>query len=443
MFPSVTLNNLPNELLLIIFQDLDTSSLIAVSCLCRRINALALSQILFPRTDDLETGLCANAMRFGGPWGRLPFNCVPALRLSFSMKHPVHFFSCQFSLVECVKEMEQVTRLFKTGRVLEYVFLRFPEFPAVFRQPSTYSPTDCGAAFSSLLRHLHRVQSHTLDITCAPQVEYDDRTKFDGPAVGTLKDITISRAHFMLTDFFRDWTVSTMNLSPLTAVSLENVDISALLPSLSLSSLQKLVIRCPDLHLSDIMPFLLRHPTIRNLTLRVTCDNATLAPGSLPELKDLSSSAECLSQLLSSPGSMLHLHSVTCYGSVTPFPITPPPSNVVQMLFQNVALHGAITTLDLPLSDLNISEEWLSVTPRFEHLLTGITALYIDSSINAKEESVVKQRIIESIVLFPKVETLTLFGWPRCEEFARSIKAAYPRLQKVFSGLTDISRSII
>ncbi|KAK0450285.1 uncharacterized protein EV420DRAFT_745940 [Desarmillaria tabescens] len=354
------------------------------------------------------------------------------------MKDHVDLLSCRFSLGECAKEMEQVTRLFKTERELHSVFLHFPGWPTLFQPPAAYSPIECGAAISGLFRHFHSVKCHSLDINDAPQVEYAEGTKFDGPIVNTLKDISISHAQFMLKEFFHDWTISTMNLSPLTKVSLVNVDVRTLLPSLFLPSLQKLVVRCPDLHLTDIMPFLSRHPTINNLTLRVTCDDASLPPGSLPELKSLTSSADCLSQLLSSLDSMLQIHSVICYGSVSLFPIIPPPPSTVQTLFQNIALHGTITTLDVPLSDLNTSEEWLSVTPRYEHLLTGITTLYVESSSTARKESTVRQRIIESIVLFPRVETLTLFGWPQREEFARSIKAVYPSLHRITSGLTDI-----
>ncbi|KAK0186706.1 hypothetical protein F5146DRAFT_140650 [Armillaria mellea] len=233
-----------------------------------------------------------------------------------------------------------------------------------------------------------------------------------------------------------------MMLSPITQVSLVDVDIRAFLPFLSLPSLKKLDIRCPDLHSSRVTPFLTRHPTIGNLMLRVIDDDAFLAPGSLPDLKDCNSTIEVLYRLLSSPDSMPLLQRVTCYGSVIFSTVTPPPSSAIQMLFQTIALHDSIDTLDLPLADLNLSEEWLSVTPRYEHLLTGITTLCVDPSMTARTESVVRQRIIESVVLFPKVETLRLFGWPRCEEFARSIKAAYPRVQRIMSGLTDISQSI-
>ncbi|KAK0450296.1 uncharacterized protein EV420DRAFT_746967 [Desarmillaria tabescens] len=242
MPPSTTLNHLPNELLLLIFQDLDTSSLIAVSCLCKRINSLALAQILFPH-NTYFSGLSSIIMRFGS--SGLSFSSIPALRLAFSMKDHVDLFSCQFSLGECAKEMEQVTRLFKTERELHSVFLHFPGWPTLFQPPAAYSPIECGAAISGLLRHLHSVQCHSFDINNAPQVEYAEGAKFDGPIVNTLKDISISRAHFMSADFFRDWTISTMNLSPLTEVSLVNVDVRALLPSLFLPSLQKLVIRCP------------------------------------------------------------------------------------------------------------------------------------------------------------------------------------------------------
>ncbi|KAK0217112.1 hypothetical protein IW262DRAFT_1484147 [Armillaria fumosa] len=212
------------------------------------------------------------------------------------------------------------------------------------------------ASICSLLCHLRPVQCHTLNINNAPDVEYPEGAKFHGSIVNTLKDVTLSRAYFMFTQ-----------------VSLVDVDIRAVLPSLCLPSLRKLDIRCSGLHLSHVTPFLSRHPTIGILMLR------------------------------------------------------------------NIAPHDSINTLDLPLVDFNVSNEWLSVTPRYEHLLTGITNLYINPSMTVRTESVVRQRIIESIVLFPRVETLRLFGWSRCEEFARSIKAAYPRLQKIMSGVTDIS----
>ncbi len=435
-----TLNDLPNELLLLIFQDLDLPSLIAVSCLCKRINAIALAQFVSPQTDLHDIRSTAPSLRFGG--SHLPFNSIAALRLSFSMRCPVGFLSFQLSQEGYVKEMEQVTRLFKTERVLRSLFFNLPGLPAHFPPPASYSPMDCCAAICSLLCHLHCVRCHTLNINNAPQVEYPEGAKFDGPIVTTLKDIILSRAHFMFADFFRDWTLSTMMLSPLTRVSLVDVDIRALLPCLSLPSLKILHIHCPDLHLSRVTPFLSRHPTIGNLMLTVISDDAFLSPGSLPELKDFSSTAECLSRLLSSPDSMPQLQRVTCYGSIFNT-ITPPTPSAMQILFQNIALHDSIDTLDVPLADLTVSPEWLSVTPRYEHLLTGITSLGVGTTMTARAECVLRRQIIESIVLFPKVETLRLLGWSRCEEFARSIKAAYPRLQRIVSGLSDTSQSII
>ncbi len=155
-----TLNNLPNELLF----------LIVVSCLCERINAVVLAQVVPPHTDFYGLRFTAPSLRYGGS-SRLPFNNIAALRLSFSMRYPVSFLSFQFSLQEYVKEMEQVTRLFKIERVLQSLFLHFPRSPALFQLPASYSPVDCSAAICSFLCHLHRAQCHTLDINNAPQVE--------------------------------------------------------------------------------------------------------------------------------------------------------------------------------------------------------------------------------------------------------------------------------
>ncbi|KAK0495472.1 hypothetical protein EDD18DRAFT_1169411 [Armillaria luteobubalina] len=433
-----TLINLPNELLFLIFQDLDLPSLIAVSCLCKRINAVALAQFISPHTNFYGIRLTTPSLRFGGSESRLAFNSIAALRLSFSSKCPVGFLSFQFSQEECLKEMEQVTRLFKTQRVLQSLSLHFP-MPGLSEEPVSYSPTACCASICSLLCHLRPVRCLTLNINNAPEVEYPEGAKFHGPIVNTLKDVTLSRAHFMFTDFFRDWTLNIMMLSPLTQVSFVDVDIRDVLPSLSLPALKQLNIRCLDLHLSHVTPFLSRHPTIGILMLRVITDDAFLIPDSLPELIDISSTVECLSRLLSSPDSLPQLRRVVCYGSVILSTVPPPPASAVQILFQNIALHDSIDTLDLPLVEFNVSDEWLSVTPRYEHLLTGITKLCINPSMTVRAESVVRQRIIESIVLFPRVETVRLFGWSRCEEFARSIKAACPRLQKIVSDITDIS----
>ncbi|KAK0186707.1 hypothetical protein F5146DRAFT_1162125 [Armillaria mellea] len=213
--------------------DLDLPSLITVSCLCKRINAVALAQFVPPHTDPvaaeaespilsflkyhplltfmhlflpaadfngqqlrktsqecqsnkekktekavLQEGdeseqregklnilakrpmlawgqigdffgirSTAPSLRFGGS-SRLPFNSMAALRLSFSMKCPIGFLSFQFSSGDYVKEMEQINN--------------------------------------------------------APEVEYPEGAKFDGPIVNRFKDLTLSRANFMFSDFFRD-----------------------------------------------------------------------------------------------------------------------------------------------------------------------------------------------------------------------------------------------
>ncbi|KAK0450280.1 uncharacterized protein EV420DRAFT_745863 [Desarmillaria tabescens] len=283
-FPSVTLNNLPNELLLLIFQDLDPSSLISVSCLCRRINAVALTHLLFPKMDysDALVQLRANSLSFGLSTG-LPFDSIAGVRLSFSMKHPIEFFSCHFSTTDCIREMEQVERLFETGRVMECVDFRFPR-GSLFFPDEDASPPGCDVnspAVDRLFRHLHRTKCRSFGTYDVLPVKYDDEARFGGPVISTLKFITISRSPFLLTDFFREWTISTMNLSPLRDVTLEDVDIETLLPLLSLPSLQKLDIRCLDLPLSDITPFLARHPTIESLMLRVFFDDAYLPPVTL------------------------------------------------------------------------------------------------------------------------------------------------------------------
>ncbi|KAK0473448.1 hypothetical protein IW261DRAFT_1596413 [Armillaria novae-zelandiae] len=364
-----TLCNLPNELLCLIFEDLDLSSLIAVSCVCQRINSVALAQFISPHTNFYGIRLAAPSLLFGGS-SRLAFNSIAALRLSFSMKCPLGFLSFHFSLEGCLEEMEQVTRLFKTQRALQSLSLHFPGMPTLFDAPAAlYSPMDCCAAVCSLLCHLRPVRCHALNINNTPQVEYPEGAKFHGPIVNTLKDIALSRAHFMFTDFFRDWTLNTMMLSPLTQVSLVDMDIRAVLPSLSLPSLEKLTIRCPDpssksRYALSIAPSHHRQSYAQG-NYRTT---AFLAPASLPELTDISSTR------------------VTCYGSVILSPVTSPHPSAVQMLFQNIALHDSIDTLDLPLVDLNVSDEWLSVAPRYEHLLTGITDLYINPSMTVKIE---------------------------------------------------------
>lgn len=61
---SVTFNDLSSELLLLIFSDLDPASLIGVSRSCQRINAIALTFLLFLKTDfsDCLSRLRANIL---------------------------------------------------------------------------------------------------------------------------------------------------------------------------------------------------------------------------------------------------------------------------------------------------------------------------------------------------------------------------------------------
>ncbi|KAK0186730.1 hypothetical protein F5146DRAFT_1143120 [Armillaria mellea] len=67
------------------------------------------------------------------------------------------------------------------------------------------------------------------------------------------------------------------------------------------------------------LSFLSRHPTIQSLILRISFDDAELALdlSPPPKVDDLSSTAECLSRLLSSPDSMHRLRSATCYNPRT------------------------------------------------------------------------------------------------------------------------------
>lgn len=122
----VTPNDLPSELLLLIFQDLDASSLIGVSCLCRRFNAVALT-FLFPKTDfnDCLSRLRANTLCFRLS-DSLSFSSIPTVRLSFSMRHPLDYLSCHFT-EEYIREIEQVEKLFETERQLQHVICDFED----------------------------------------------------------------------------------------------------------------------------------------------------------------------------------------------------------------------------------------------------------------------------------------------------------------------------
>ncbi|CAK5266764.1 unnamed protein product, partial [Mycena citricolor] len=169
-----------------------------------------------------------------------------------------------------------------------------------------------------LERVIRALKPHTVAITrsdepepSAPLVKSTERASkrvIPLPVLPALKSLNIHSSLLFHTTFYR-WTMHTLNTSPLTSLSLDNIDLSLFdwhetLPRLSLAVLDHLHLgmHC-SIAVPDLKAFLHRHPSITSLDLSFHEAIGPLhAPGpALPNLRRIRATPEYLVYFLSGP----------------------------------------------------------------------------------------------------------------------------------------------
>ncbi|KAK0221494.1 hypothetical protein IW262DRAFT_1374227 [Armillaria fumosa] len=436
---STTLADLPNELVFIILDELDLEQIMLVACLCRRLNYVALSYHIHRSMEPNKTTITSesascttllrslsltnselNSLSFGafGTHCDLPFSSFKAIRLWLVTCPPVKNVACKFSEI-FAPEAEQVARYFRTCPGLDQITLNFP--PIYLRRSEQYAEREKQrhwAALEKLLHSLERVvapKPHRIaglfhpSLTLMGRMDIEeDGSAFDGPLLKNFRMIYLSDAKFLFCPSFRYWTIASLNTCCITSLHLDDVDIGPFLDLVQMDSLQRLMIqRCPRLLHSDLIPFLSRHASITELeaSLLGPAGNTAFISESLSNLTRVAGPMDFLLVGLALPSVMANVAEVVVnYSSLTP------SIEDTQRLLSFVADRPSITSLSIPLHQLNSTGDWLDYTgTRYESQVVHLTRLWVNA-ITFRFDEETSRRMVDAVSLFPQVDEFGMWG---------------------------------
>ncbi|KAK0437366.1 hypothetical protein EV421DRAFT_2038299 [Armillaria borealis] len=344
---ATSLADLPNELLIMIFHQISTDDMVAVACICRRLN-----EVMFSYHFHTSKKLLGDYVQFGNI-GR-PFSSLRHLRLCFVNKPHITSMTFRFS-ASFEKEMKEVDRyLASISHVpalhIDFRSLSFVPLPGVKQCQSTIL-----LSFKDFCETLSKLKCRTLTTSAyASSLKLLEDPIFKPPPLTTLRTVTLyaQPKHFM------DWLIGSMNHSNVRSLTVmfNGADI---LPRLTLPRLTNLLCRGPDTSLVAVSAFLSRHPTLQSLHLLggTSPTNKSLLQdgiGLFPCMTSINASADTLATLLEFPRAFPILQDVCMQG-----PVTANDTNIrlVQEIFILISRIPTITTIKFPLTNL-ASKGW-------------------------------------------------------------------------------------
>ncbi|KAJ6529279.1 hypothetical protein B0H19DRAFT_1193534 [Mycena capillaripes] len=373
--PPATLLDLPNELLLVISEQLDDDGLLNLAAICKRVNLLLIPGIFARFGFELPAPFC----------GSLPFLSFSGENLDLLRAIGIAYFVNSIEAIDCAffaynryispKETFGACSALNTLaiRLAHLGHLRFNPYvtghtthelfgwsdamavllnsaagrgdcaitvcsgpkddyvadPRPFshafqvRVSGNATPSQSG---TTLLQRLRRALasvfrlsrgSHSLPRTSAlavlsspsepESIERPSGVKIPFLSQSALTTLNIHSSFLLHANFYR-WTLHTLNTSPLTTLSLDNIDLShydwtLTLPALTLPALTTFEIGQCAITVPDLDLFLVRHPTIRTLDLPFHPAIGALSPPAavclLPHLASISATPDYLLYFLS------------------------------------------------------------------------------------------------------------------------------------------------
>ncbi|PBK75233.1 hypothetical protein ARMSODRAFT_951323 [Armillaria solidipes] len=452
----ITLADLPNELVFIILEELDLEETISVACLCRRLNYVALSYYIHRAMEPNRTATTSlwcslshthgelSTLLFGAldAGYRLSFSLLKAIRLWLVMSPPIKDVTCMFSN-DFAQEAEQVTRYFGTCPELDVLTLTFFSIHLGYSVEETEKQRN-RATLEKLLRSLGRVVAGPLSrsLTLMGDLVIEEGgSAFDGPPLKNFETVHLSDSNFLFCPSFSDWTITSLNACCITSLRLNEVDIGPSLHQIQMDSLERLMIlSCPRLLHSDLIPFLSRHAYITQLEafLLGPAGNTAFTSGSLPNLTRVVGPMDFLLVGLALPSVMASVADV----AVSDSSISPSIDDT-QRLLSFVADRPSITSLSIPLDQLNSTRDWLDyIGTRYEPQVAHLTRLRVNAlGFHFDEETT--RRMVDAVSLFPQVDEFSMWaimmGTEWEEEFLAKARETCHGLKAVgFSPTTKI-----
>lgn len=445
--------DLPDEILLIIVENLEEQDLITLGRLCRRLNRLALSRAIhlilnMERSVKIGTFIrrartmhSRSALIVGKVLGGIEFPLLKAISLSlFKKPSCIQSIECTFSQQDFEHEASEVAFYFRTTPELIRIRLILNSGQGLFgedfynlesllarmglqqgiTQPPVVEDTKerDDVAFRKLLRGLASLTAPNPIRGPSRQPRWvvferdliigESTTIFQCQPLVVSGEVKILGTNVLFSTSFIDWTIASLNASHITTLTLHGLDdVGQHLSRIRMDHLQILRVQSPLLSPSHLIPFLSRH----NLLVRLFIDDIlpvedtsiAFPPGSLPNVTYLNAPSDVILLALSK-SSIAPL--VTDVG----LKYQDRPSVVdLQKLLRMVAAHPHVCSLHIPFASLNQTREWLDYRGRrFESRLTHIKYL----SVVVPEEDWIDQevalRIAESAMRFPQVERISI-----------------------------------
>ncbi|KAJ7572546.1 hypothetical protein C8J56DRAFT_989394 [Mycena floridula] len=350
-FSLMRLTDLPDELLHLICEHLDEDldSLLSLAILNQSLNRIALGKYYSVINFDQEETF------LGLGTASIPFRHLQSFMLD--LRRPQFTaISAHFSL-DFSKELDQLVRIIQSNKLSYTAYLSFPY---------QYRPSEqSNKLFHQLLCTVS--QSPCNSIAVRGKVHSDD---FEVPPIATLENIDMDSSSFLVQPSLLSWIVQSANSSS----SLRKLTISCEIPSRFLSQLH-----LPELvHLNfdtKILPpggfdefssFLIRHPSIQTLSVRLNPDQVPTpypvwpARG-LPNLSDLLTNPVHLQYLLSSD-TLPALKSLTLLLAFSPeLESSTQRALMMTETMAKISDHVSISTLQFDITESTRKDDWFDV----------------------------------------------------------------------------------
>ncbi|PBK97250.1 hypothetical protein ARMGADRAFT_631165 [Armillaria gallica] len=451
--PPATMMDLPDEILLIIVENLEEEDLITLGRLCRRLNRLALSRAIHlilnmersvtigTFTRRARTMQSRSALIVGKVLGGIEFPLLKAISLSlFKKPSCIQSIECTFSQQDFEHEASEVAFYFRTTPELIRIRLILNSGKGLFgedfynlesllakmslQEDTTQPPVVVDTkerddvSFRKLLRGLASLTAPDPVRGPSRQPRWvvferdliigENTTIFQCQPFVVSGEVEILGTNVLFSTPFLDWTIASLNASHITKLTLHGLDdVGQHLSRIQMDHLQLLTVQSPLLSPSHLVPFLSRH----NLLVRLLIDdigavedaNITFPSGSLPKVTHLNAPSDIILLALSKP-------SIAPLVTDVGLKYMDRPSVVdLQKLLRMVATHPHVCNLHIPFASLNQTREWLDYRGRrFESRLTHIKYLSVVVPEEDQVDQEVALRIAESAMRFPQVERISI-----------------------------------
>jgi hypothetical protein len=366
-----SLLDLATELLLIVFAHLEDEDLLRISLLSTRLHHVALELYLSRHGSYSET-----SVSLVGP----PFRMLPALRMALFVQD-LPLVSLTF-LTDWVAQgmLKGLERLIRRVSCVKKIEIHCGYGRSIMRQREHLE------AMEALLVALAGKACVELTMTgWYVRYPHDWTSKrplskkirpvpcHDLPPLTSLNAFHIRHCNIS-SPTLRTWTINSINLSPITSLTLHSVTFSSHSPSseilrlLALPLLSHLYIYSDRLIFSDVVIFLGRHPRVTNLSLAggvAIISNSPFPAEALPILSVLKAPPHFVNHILSSRGALPSLEAVVIDPDFPPM-LHGEQSDLdqhfggIEECFVHLASREDVTTLRLILPPGSWAAHWLS-----------------------------------------------------------------------------------